>query len=153
MIETEVKLNWFERHLNWTYSIVTFLAISSIITLLYDLIIRLSILASTMYWELVLICCMIIIVTGIWVLIKKGRSMWFIIGGLWPLIPAIPLLTKSPYEQWFPSVEGYIVLFLGMLINIVIVLLLSNIKYKRIITNENGKSVEKWYKIEKPANN
>jgi hypothetical protein len=148
MPDIEVKLNWFQRHLNWTYGPIAFAGLSFICG--YQFLGLFSFIGDK-YTILGLLTILIIISAGIWVIVSKGRSLWMlVIFALWP--PMIvwiepPLLPGSLY-LWGIWIF-LMTLVAGITINVIIVLALTNKKYKRVVAIENGKSVVKWYKIDK----
>jgi len=157
MSDIEVKLNWFERHLNWTYGIVSAIAVIVLpaITILavvmkVPLILeQISLLAQV----LVILQILVIISFGILVIILKGRSLWLTAAALWPFIPALIALNQERSSIWLDTLTYFLnfsmTLYVGMIINMIILLCLSNKKYWQISTYENSKLVKRWYKIEK----
>lgn len=146
---SEVKLNWFQRHLNLTYGPLAFVASSIpwpwMLTGYY------------FQFEVILsgVTVPIIISAGIWVIVSKGRNLWLpIYFALWPtlLAGAISLFSlNAPY--YFHGIDTLLIfaktLIVGVPVNVIIVLALKNKKYKRVVAIENGKSVVRWYKIDK----
>jgi len=68
MAETEVKLNWFQRHLNSTLLMPAVLIIPIYILYFKGLPLELAVL-------LVALIILMIISIGIWVIIQKGRNL------------------------------------------------------------------------------
>ncbi|MCX6005369.1 MAG: hypothetical protein NT082_06840, partial [Chloroflexi bacterium] len=140
------------RHLNLTYSVIA--------------VITMTIICFCILWylqypgavALAVIMVLVLISSGIWVLMRKGRSLWLAAAALWSCVVAwilFPLNTSdsggwSGLDLFF---NFMFTLLIGTVINVIVVLLLNNIRYKKIATNENGKLVKRWYKVEKPDDN
>jgi hypothetical protein len=148
MTDIEVKLNWFERHLNWTYAIISMTAVG-MLPFLILLIMRLY----SWAWVLAVLMILVIVSSGIWVIIRKGWTLWLAAAALWPFVPAI-VAGNLPSADFFGAAnqlfQASLTLYVGMIINVITLLCLSNKRHKQIVLNENGKRVERWYKIVKP---
>lgn len=146
--ETQVDLNWFQRHPNWTHGPVAFATLLFILGWTWYGLFKFA--DGVAFIVLSSIAILVSISTGIWLLISKGRSLWMlVIFALWPPAAAWTAMYLIPVYSFWAYWLFTVTLLAALAINVIIVLLLKNRKYRRVVTNENGKRVERWYKIAK----
>ncbi len=148
---TPVELNWFQKHINWTYGILTILAGTFMLEALVQ---KPPGAWSLQLTILIAVLVVIVIAAGIWVLWMKQRSLWFTAAALWPFIPGLALfawITKDAarYDEYSQLVLILAALTIvirtviaGTIINAVVLIILRNNGYV-----SKGKIVKKWYRI------
>jgi len=84
-------MNWFQRHLNWTWVIVVLVG-SFVIGLVFGLVVGLenpyALYTSygALYWLSYLLSLLLWIIISVWVLRRKNRSLWWLLVFLVPFI-------------------------------------------------------------------
>ncbi len=88
-------MNWFQRHLNWTWFLTVFVG-SFVIGLIFGLIVGLenpyALYASygSLYWLLYSLDVLLLIIISVWVLRRKNQSLWWLL--ILFLVPFIGLI-------------------------------------------------------------
>ncbi|MHB8085214.1 MAG: B-box zinc finger protein [Dehalococcoidia bacterium] len=145
-----VDLSWFKRHLNWAYGIVSAIAvIMPPALMMLSVFIKLPSQSSELGFDAPwILMVLIVIACGIWALVQKGRTLWLIAAALWIFLPALVMFDQTSAE-WFGDsgkwLSFFLSLYVGMVINVIILLCLSNKRYKQVTSTEDGHIVKRWY--------
>ena len=89
----EAEMNWFQRHLNWTW------------VLAYLLWFAINLYADDSFgiaWWLSLAAAIFLLVVSGWVIKQKGRSLWWVL--LTPFFSPLWLKNKSLVSQSLPTI-------------------------------------------------
>jgi len=124
---TEIKLNWFERHLNWTLGIASGIAMLALPLLYY-----LSFIPRFFRTDMVLAVLMLLIIIAaiIWTILRKGRHRGLTAAVFWPFASTVVVAALSqlydPLGRTLGNVMFSLTLYAGLAINIIVALCLSN---------------------------